>query len=207
MRRISRNKSGFTLVEILVIAPLVVLLVGAVVSATIYAVNSAMRAQAKSQLQLDVLSALDRIEQDVLLSVGDSLSGSDANKLELSNLATSSNPLSSSRKLIKKSDCSVASGGLPAPDALRYTTTYARSSDGKTLTRKLNIGGGCSSSVNVWQKHNVEEKIITNAKDISLVATLDGANALNIALTATRKSGGRDISYTGYLYAKSANME
>lgn len=66
MRHTSRT-SGFTLVELLVIAPLVILLIGALVGVIVHLSGSALRSQARVQLQLDVLSALDQIEQDVKL--------------------------------------------------------------------------------------------------------------------------------------------
>ena len=63
-----------------------------------------MRASARTQLQNEVLAALDQIEQDVKLSTD--FDGMASNKISMHNLATSANPLSASRKLIKKSDCS-----------------------------------------------------------------------------------------------------
>lgn len=208
MRCMSRTNKGFTLIEIVVVAPLVILLVGAIISAIIFSVDSAVRSQAKTKLQLDVLNTLDRIEQDIRLSTV--VKDSTSSQVRLTNLATSENPLSPTRSLIKSSDCSVAGGGISVDEVLTYQITYSVV-DGTKLIRRINRDG-CTTSSNVWQKHGSasDETLVADSQSVSLSVTRDpdtsSAVALRVRLTVVRKSGSRDISYTGYLYAKSANL-
>ena len=75
MRRIFRananrrqNSQGFTLIEILAIAPVIILVLAGIIGLIINLTGSSMVTSAKSQLQSDVLTALDRIEADVRIS-------------------------------------------------------------------------------------------------------------------------------------------
>ena len=63
-----RRSAGFTLIEVLVVAPMVILMLGTIIAMLVNLSSSAMRASAQASLQNDVLAALDMIEQDVKLS-------------------------------------------------------------------------------------------------------------------------------------------
>ena len=143
----SRKRSaGFTLVELLTVMPLIILIISAMVVAIVNLTGTSMRASARTQLQNEVLAALDQIEQDVKLSTD--FDGMASNKISMHNLATSANPLSASRKLIKKSDCSVAGTGISVAEALVYKMEYSVVG-GNTLKRKASMDSGCSSSSNI----------------------------------------------------------
>lgn len=62
------DRSGFTLVEMLVIAPLVILLIGSFIYAIVAFTGQGMAERGKALLLNDVHTALDGIEDDVVLS-------------------------------------------------------------------------------------------------------------------------------------------
>lgn len=65
----SKAKSkGFTLIELMVIAPLVILLIGGVVAAMIHTASEAVTVRAKNELTYSMQDALDRMESDIELS-------------------------------------------------------------------------------------------------------------------------------------------
>ena len=120
MPRISRsNNGGFTLVEVVIVAPLVLLIVGALVAMVVALTGASLRTTARGQLQNDVLAALDQIEQDIKLSTV--IVDTSANQLQLRNLATDRNPLDTDRRLIL-ANCTPANNGVPASSALTYLT-------------------------------------------------------------------------------------
>jgi len=196
-------KRGFTLVELLVMMPVALLLVGAVVAIIVYTSSSGLRAQARSQLQLDVLSALDRIEQDVRLSTD--INPSSSTTVNLTGAATNLNPHNENRRLVRGSDCSVATSGIALADALKYSVTYSVS--GSSYIRKVTLPSGCAaSSSNVWQK-NISEELIKDATFV-VSAQYDSTekNLVNISLKATRRVAGETVSYAGVMYVRSANI-
>lgn len=202
----SSRRSGFTLVEVLVVAPLVILILGALIAVIVVTTGSAMRATARSQLQNDVLAALDRIEQDVKLSI--TLKNSSAVQLNLDNLATSKNPLNPERKLIRRSDCKVAESGLALEDALRYWNVYFVA--GNVLYHQTYLNNGCENSIyTVWQRHRQTEIMLKDLSHLELKIKPDPAapeQAMYITLAATRVVAGEDIRFTGQLYVRSVNL-
>ena len=202
-----RTSPGFTLIEMLVVMPLVIILVGGLVAVIVQTTGTALRAQAKTQLQLDVLDALDRIEQDVRVSasttgIGDTTT---SGQLALTNFATSKNPYDSTRSLIQRVGCSISAGGLPVADALTYQTLYAVS--GSTFTRSVTLSD-CATSNNVWQKNNTETLIkdATTSLSVSL-STADTTNdTVQVTLSSSRDIAGQTVSYTGKMYVRSLNM-
>jgi len=185
----------------MVVAPLVILIIGGMITAMIALSTGAMRSSAHSQLQHEVLMALDQIEQDVKLSTD--FDGMASNKISMHNLATSANPLSASRKLIKKSDCSVAGTGISVAEALVYKMEYSVVG-GNTLKRKASMDSGCSSSSNIWQR-GIDDTLISAGKEVKLSVTTN-SDTMEVKLTASKTVAGDDISYTGWLYVKSLNF-
>ena len=57
-----RRSAGFTLIEVLVVAPMVILMLGTIIAMLVNLSSSAMRASAQASLQNDVLAALDEEE-------------------------------------------------------------------------------------------------------------------------------------------------
>lgn len=213
MPHTSRCKPGFSLVELVVVAPMVILLIGAVIAATIQISMSSLRSYARSQLQYDILSALDAIEQDVSLSTN--ISDSSSTSIYLDSLATNVNPLNPDRKLVRKSDCEPASDGISISEATIYGRSYYI--DGGSLTRGAIWGAGkwCGGSQaaqgnSVWQRPNNTETLIRDAAvtmNVTYVSEPGGpTTGLTVELTGTRSVSGDDISYTGRLHVQSRNI-
>ncbi len=216
MRHISHSNSspcqtsdqGFTLVELIVIAPILILVIGSIMATVISLTRASMISQGRAQIQYDVQFALDAIERDLLNStVIDTTSSS---RLLLTNIATDKGPSDSARKPIGLSTCNAATGQLALDQVLTYTNDYVASSAG--LVKKNLLNGCTGSGSSIWQKHNSEVSLVKDAivqMDITYdlnSATPPKARASRVSITATRKIAGRDISYTGTIYAKSVNI-
>lgn len=89
MQSMLRRRHGFTLVEILIIAPFAMLLIGALIVMATQATNSSLRSYAKTRLQNDVLSALDRMSQDAQLSMHLNYTSDSDAQLKMEAIATS----------------------------------------------------------------------------------------------------------------------
>lgn len=200
MQHTPHRSRGFTLVEVVVVMPMVVLLIGVMIAVIINLANSSIRSYERSKVQLDVLSALDRMEQDVRVSLN--INSALANRLELTVLATDVDPLNPKRRLIEASTCSVATSGLSPSEALTYTVEYALS--GGSLVRRVTMSTTCSSA---WQKAGTET-LINNTENISLSvahSSLGGKKAADIKLIAERKVSNRNATFTGSMFARSSN--
>ena len=205
MRRISMTtnrklSSGFTLVEMLVVIPMIILLITGMIVAVINLSGSAMRRDGSIQLQNEVLRVLDQIEQDVRLSVD--FEGMTTTQISMHSLATNGNPMSVDRKLIRASDCSPLSSAITLSDALSYKLDYMVE-DGKRLRRVVRLDRGCDSSPIVWQKP-IDERLIS-ADEVVLNVARHGS-AIEVTLTAKRSISGALIEYTGTMYVKSLNL-
>lgn len=115
----SRSTSGFTLIEILIIAPVVILVISGFVALMITIVGDVLTSRDQSNMAYEIQDGLDRIEQDTRLTTqflatsGTQIApqGSDsnftgtaafssANTLIMGGLATDKNPVDTTRKLI-----------------------------------------------------------------------------------------------------------
>ena len=63
-----QKTSGFTIVEMLVVAPMIVIIIGVLIAAMVSLTSSVVVSNAEGSATYDVQSALDQIEQDVRLS-------------------------------------------------------------------------------------------------------------------------------------------
>lgn len=198
-----RRDSGFTFVEMVIIAPLVILIISTIIVMAVALTGSAMRSTARANTQNDVLATLDRIEQDVKLSVRvNSISNT---RIELTGLATDRNPFSTNRRLIRQSDCAVAVAGTPVSGALKYKVTYEIVGD--SLRRTVTLPA-CRGSANVWQKDGMVEQMFTTSSTLRLMpqgATSLSSGIVEIGLSSERQVAGEKVDYTGYLYVKSLN--
>ncbi len=119
----SRNiRQGFTLVEMLVVAPIVIIVIAGLVAAMVAMVGDALAANGRATTAYDTQDALERIEQDVRIAINfkgtfnylsapqgrDGSAGTfsfSANKdLILTQQATTSSPYDSSRALVYYAD-------------------------------------------------------------------------------------------------------
>ncbi len=210
MQRSLRHSRGFTLIEIVIVMPMVILMIGAMIGVIIYLTNSSVKTQGRAKLQLDTLASLDRMEQDVKNSMQiKNATASTTSDLTVVELATDKDPLDPTRKLIKASDCTVSATPLSSADALTYEVKYRQS--GQNLVREVSFPSGCgATSPGVWQKTG-SETLIIGASSLLLqvsypAATSSLGTAVSIKLTAAKQISGQPVSFTGGMYARSTNI-
>lgn len=206
-QQLQSKENGFTLVEILAVAPIILLVIGAVTGVVISLTRASMVSQGKTQILYDVQLALDTIERDVEKSVN--INPASTLQLQLTNVATNKSPLDPTRQTIRETDCSVSSGQLPLGQTLKYDSTYVASGTG--LNRNTSLTKTTCSPA--WQKNNTSEQLITGANvTLGVVYSLNSedppkAYAAKVTITATRKVAGQDVSATGSVYIKSLNIQ
>lgn len=198
----TKTSAGFTLVEVVIVAPLVILIIGALIAMAVTLTGASMRTTARGQLQYDVLSALDQIEQDIKLSTHVVEASTDS--LRLRNIATDRNPLQVDRQLVSL-QCTPAVVGVTAYNALTYMTNY-RIQDG-TLQRQIDFDKGCQGHSSVWQRHGSVERLVRSTSRLRLETSADSKGAVTVTLTGWRVVAGEEVSFTGYLYARSLNVK
>lgn len=133
-----KQQKGFTLVEMLVVAPIVILTIGAFLTAIISMTGEVLASRASNNLSYNVQDALNRIEQDVKMSNGflatnnvmgtnqgynndatafTNVGGTSGTSLILNMVATKSNPVSASSGYVylknKPNACSSPQNNAP----------------------------------------------------------------------------------------------
>lgn len=182
------NSSGFTIVELLVVAPIVILVIGGFIGAIIAMTGNVLVTRSANQLVYNIQDALDRIESDVRISGGflTTITGFsyDNPSLILNSYATTNNPASSALNIVYRS-LSADSCSSPT-DPLMLNTVYFVS-DNKLWRRivvpdDFSAGIFCDATTNsvtstsVWQKPSCATAACIS-KDMLLV---DGATSLII---------------------------
>lgn len=132
------GQEGFTLIEMLVIAPIVILTIGAFLTVIINMTGDVLASRASNTLSYNVQDALDRIEQDVKMSNGflatnnvmgtnqgynddatnfTNVGGASGTSLILNAVATTTNPVSANSSYVylknKPNDCSAPQNNVP----------------------------------------------------------------------------------------------
>lgn len=152
------STQGFTLVEMLVVAPLVLLVIAVLISAMVSMVGSALITNARTTIAYDIQDAFSRIEDDARISTGfmDSFStlatpqGRDGGAAPFSTSngdliftqqATENSPYQTIRKLVyyknQPNDCSAdTAGNRPLMTRVVYFT-LANPDGSKTLWRRV----------------------------------------------------------------------
>lgn len=218
MRSMSPHNRGFTLIEVLIIAPFAILLIAAMIAMATQATNSAMRSYGRIRLQTEVLRALDMIEQDV--KVSSHLSSLFTNQINMDGLATNVNPMNPAKKLIDKSTCALVDSVTNPEDATVYQIIYFVDINNDTLYRRIDFNGkwcGGSQATQgdiAWQKHLDMQSVIKDATVSLSVTNYDklpgddshSADGLTATISATRMVAGQEISYTGQIRVKSVNI-
>lgn len=165
--RPSSSSRGFTLVEILVIAPLIIITVAIFVALIITITGDVLRTKGSNDLIYNTQDTLNRIEQDANLAVefratsytplspngitgttnfdGSSaftVGGSSPARLILRSLSTDKQPLSETRQLIYKSPPSCSGSTVP------YTHDIIYFIKGSSLWRRVLIGDSTLAGTN-----------------------------------------------------------
>lgn len=207
MRSIRTN--GFTLVEVMLVAPLVILLIGTFIGVTVAMTGESLQSSEKGRMAHDTQAALDDIEVSInqstnfLASTADvasinpmrspqgkdnaqqaftNTSGSSPETLLLHSPATSTNPYNSARTLVYQ-------GSSPCDSTqslFQFTTVYFVDSS-QTLYKRTILDGG-SSCKSVWQRNSCADSIVSTNTTVCKTRDeklLTGVNALDISYFET----------------------
>lgn len=180
------NKNfGFTLVEMLVIAPIVILTIGSFIATLIYMTGDTLTTRANNTMAYEVQDALDQIEQDARLSgaflarnnvtlsagqgydnntqVFDSISSAYGHMLIMNIFATTKNPLDSTRNPVYLSNLpnACASDQVAQNKVMTMNIVYFVK-DGslwrRTITPSNYTSRGCSAP---WQIPSCSPTLVT----------------------------------------------
>lgn len=206
MRSSSQTKpsktDGFTLVEVLVIAPMVLLVIGGFIALMVGMVGDVLSTRDQNTMTYEVQNALDRIEQDIRLSTDflattgslPSPQGSNNNfkgtaafannsSLILTGLATDKNPVASDRKLIYYANQPNACGDLEGYNKI-FTTKIIYFINGGSLWRRTVVPpyntttpvSATTVCAAPWQQNSCSPGYgtgICQAKDVELIKNFD----------------------------------
>lgn len=161
------HEAGFTFVEIAIIAPIVILMIGSFITVIVNMTSEVLRSRGSSQLAFNVQDSLNRIDQDVKLSVGflaqnsvtlqspqgyddgtasfNNVSSTNGTMLILTMLATTGNPLSSTSSVAYLSNKPNACGNSQGNNTpLTYNVVYFVKNS--TLWRRVVMPSGYDTS-------------------------------------------------------------
>ncbi|HEY8886051.1 MAG TPA: prepilin-type N-terminal cleavage/methylation domain-containing protein [Candidatus Microsaccharimonas sp.] len=152
------KQKGFTLIEMLVVAPIVILTIGAFLTVIISMTGEVLASRASNNLSYNVQDALNRIEQDVKLSNGflatnnvmgtnqgynddatafTNIGGASGTSLILNMVATTTNPVSANSSYVflknKPNDCSAPQNNVP----FTYNVVYFLKTNATTNVTSL----------------------------------------------------------------------
>ena len=172
----SQQEKGFTLVEMLVVAPIVILAIGAFLTVIISMTGEVLASRASNNLSYNVQDALNRIEQDVKMSNNflatnnvmgtnqgynddatafTSIGGASGTSLILNMVATTTNPISANSSYVflknRPNDCSAPQNNVP----FTYNVVYFQK--GGTLYRRVIMPTNYTDTTNTvcsipWQQ-------------------------------------------------------
>lgn len=176
------DQKGFTLVEMLVVAPIVILAIGAFLTAIIAMTGEVLASRASNNLSYNVQDALNRIEQDVKLSNGflatnnvmgtnqgynddatafTNIAGATGTSLILNMVATTINPVSANSSyvyLINKPDaCATPQNNVPFTYNVVYFIKNNPTTNLSTLYRRTIMPANYNDTTNTvcvvpWQQ-------------------------------------------------------
>jgi len=194
-------KAGFTIIEMLIIAPIVILTIGAFITAIVSMTGEVLATRSANALAYNIQDALNRIEEDVKLSTtfleanhvsltspqgynNDAATnfanvGANGNMLILNTLATTGNPLSSTSGLVylddKPNDCLSTQFNQNTPMTMNVVYFVKNNTLWRRTIAPSNYltGGGCS--IVPWQQPSCTTAGgFCKTQDVRLI---DGINA------------------------------
>ncbi len=200
----TKFRKGFTLVELLVVAPIAILAIAVIVAAMINLVGDALMTQQRNATTYETQDALDQIEQDIRLSsavmqtsgtmaayqgsdiasalstntgaftANTTLDGTTGRALILSAYATTTNPTSSARTLVYTNQ---PGGACPTPYTSNDPLNYMiiYYVYGNTLYRRTAIPSATLCGSGPWQKNSCAPAAASNC------ATNDRVMATNVS--------------------------
>jgi len=177
------KKHGFTLVELMIVAPMLIIIIGTIVVSIVTLTGQSLVEAGRAQLINDVQDSLDRIEADVLVSgaylstnnfvptspqgaddvaskfVSASLTGDDS--LILNAYFTTANPSLSSRSLVYLPNTPFACGDASVAQNQVMTMNIVYFVKNSTLWRRTvatnNYASKPCAGVTIWQQPNCAE--------------------------------------------------
>jgi type II secretory pathway pseudopilin PulG len=181
------KKHGFTLVELMIVAPMLIILIGTIVVSIVTLTGQSLAEAGRAQLINDVQDSLDRIEADVLvsgayLSVNNftptspqgsddvtrkfvSISATGDDTIVLNSFFTTTNPSLSSRSLVYLPNLPFACGDASIAQNQVMTMNIVYFVKNSTLWRRTvttsNYAAKPCSGVTVWQQPNCAEAKMT----------------------------------------------
>ncbi|HEY0965663.1 MAG TPA: type II secretion system protein [Candidatus Saccharimonadales bacterium] len=224
MKHSRRSQSAFTLIEMLVVAPMMILLIGTAIMLVAALTGSALQATKKNELTYQVQNALSTIEANAQYSAGTIASGvstgpvtspqgvndsasafvSDSGTLVMKLPATTQSPFSYGRSIIyAQPNCSTSTTPYPVYYVyfVKNGTLYERSILGSSI-----VGAACSTpfqrgscttaAAGVCQKE--DEVLATNVANFSIAY---GTNVAKVTLELKESVAGEDIGYSSTIYA------
>jgi len=225
-------QKGFTLVEMAVVAPIVILVIGTFIYAIITMTGDVMAGRAANVLAYNIQDALNRIEADFKTSGGyltDSIMPTtpqghndtadtftkDTSTLIINSFATTKNPADSARSIVHQKQ-----SGACNTSPMMINTVYFISNN--TLWRRVIMPSDYTNTDNYcdspWQQPSCspgqtaticktqDEKLVENLDSTDgFNVTYDSANKITITITATSKTAGRSITKSGTISAINLN--
>jgi type II secretory pathway pseudopilin PulG len=213
MKRLLRrnNKRGFTLVEMMVIAPMLILIIGTIIVSIVALTGESITEGARSQLINDVQDALDRMENDVrssgaFLSTNNftptapqglddgtqkfvSISTGGDDSIILNSFFTTSNPAVSSRSLVYLPNTPFACGDPSIAQNQVMTMNVVYFVKNSTLWRRTVATSTYASKpcagVTAWQQPNCAESMMATNTSLCKAQDeklLDGVSAANFKI-------------------------
>lgn len=203
----SSPRSGFTLVEMVVIAPILILTLGAFVLALVNMVGDTLASRDANALVHDTQASLDRIEQDVRLATGfQATSGatlspqgqnnnytgttafvaSSTNHLVMAIPATTLNPLDADRKIVyyanQPNPCGAQQGyNIPLTATVVYFV-HNNSLFRRTIVPAYTLTAGPSQVCNApWQQNSCSPGYTSTQCQTQDVKLLDDVSSISLA--------------------------
>lgn len=196
------KKSGFTLVEMAIVAPILILTIGTFIYAIVMMTGDVMASRASNKLAYDMQYALNQIEADVKISGGfldtsftptspqglnDTASPFSNSALILNTYATTDNPLSPSRNIVYTNNPNICASGLAYQNQpLMLNTVYFVKNS--TLWRRVIMPSDYATTANycgtTWQQPSCSPGWISSfckTNDERLIEGLDTTNGFQIA--------------------------
>ena len=216
MSRINRS-TGFTLIEVVVIAPVLILTLGGFIVALVAMVSDTLASRDTNALLYEAQSTLDRIEQDVRLSRGyltttgtlPSPQGSDSNftgtaafnaastnYLLLTTLSTNVNPLDPARKVVYYGGTGQPYGcGTLESYNTPFPTTVIYYLNGTSLYRRtfvpsytLTAGQANTVCYSPWQQNSCSPGQTVSQCQTQDAKIMDNIKSMNFAYYASSTS-------------------
>lgn len=203
-------QAGFTLIEMLVIAPIVILAIGAFLTVIISMTGEVLSSRSSNALAYNIQDAINRIDQDVKLSTGflaqnnitltageaqgynndatnfTNVGGTSGTSLILSMLVTNGNPLSSSSGIVYLADKPNACGSSQIKDNTPMTMNVVYFVKDNTLWRRTimpsNYASGSVRCSTPWQQPSCAPGYTASFCKTNDIKLVEGVSSSNFFL-------------------------